>query len=231
MAGKLFNAGQTCIAPDYALVREDAVDTFIDACRAWTDRLYPDPLHNEDYSTIINARHFDRLTGYVEDARSRGAHVVPLTASSADAASRKLPPVALTQVDDSMRAMQDEIFGPILPVVPYRTLDDAIRVVQSRPRPLALYCFGRDRRDIDRVLRETHSGGATVNDVILHIAQDDLPFGGIGPSGMGHYHGRDGFLAFSKSKGVFVQSRVNGIGLFNPPYGKRFDRLIRLLLR
>jgi acyl-CoA reductase-like NAD-dependent aldehyde dehydrogenase len=130
-----------------------------------------------------------------------------------------------------MRVMQNEIFGPLLPVIPYRSLDDAIAYVQARPRPLALYYFSDSRHDIQRVLRETHAGGVTINDVILHIAQDALPFGGIGASGMGLYHGREGFLTFSKAKSVFRQSRVNAIGLFNPPFGRSFERLIRLLIR
>ena len=231
VVGKMFNAGQTCIAPDYALVPEDKVEAFVSAAKRWVARLYPDLQNNNDYSSIINARHFDRLNGTIDDARACGASVVPLSDARADPTTRKLPPLAIIGANDDARIMQDEIFGPLLPVVPYRTLDDAIAYVRERPRPLALYAFARNDRDIDRVLRETHSGGATVNDVILHIAQDDLPFGGVGPSGMGHYHGRDGFLAFSKSKGVFRQSRINGMGLFNPPYGKRFARLIRLLLR
>ena len=231
IVGKLFNAGQTCIAPDYALVPEDKVEAFVGASKEWVARLYPDLPANNDYSSIINAHHFERLTSYVDDARARGANVVPLSDAQADPTARKLPPIAIIGANDDARVMQDEIFGPLLPIIPYRTLDDAIAYVRDHPRPLALYVFGRNNRDIDRVLRETHSGGATVNDVILHIAQDDLPFGGVGPSGMGHYHGRDGFLAFSKSKGVFHQSRVNAIGLFNPPYGKLFDRLVRLLLR
>jgi acyl-CoA reductase-like NAD-dependent aldehyde dehydrogenase len=142
-----------------------------------------------------------------------------------------MPPVLLTGVTDAMRIMNDEIFGPLLPVVPYPALDDAIRHVESRPRPLALYYFGQGRRDTARVLRETHAGGVTLNDVILHIAQDALPFGGIGASGMGHYHGREGFLTFSKAKGVFRQSRLNAMGWFNPPFGRRFEQLIRLLIR
>ena len=231
VVGKTLNAGQTCIAPDYALVPDASIDAFVAAAKRWVEKLYPDLRANIDYASIINQRHFDRLTGYIDDARSRGAQIVALSGAVADTGTRKIPPVALTGVDDTMRVMNDEIFGPLLPIVAYRTLDDAIRYVQQRPRPLALYCFGRSHRAIDRVLRETHSGGVTVNDVILHIAQDDLPFGGVGPSGMGHYHGRDGFVAFSKSKGVFRQSRVNGMGLFNAPYGKRFDRLIRLLIR
>ena len=127
--------------------------------------------------------------------------------------------------------MNEEIFGPLLPVVPYRTLDEAIGYVASRPRPLALYYFGHDRRDTNRILRETHAGGVTLNDVILHIAQDALPFGGVGASGMGHYHGREGFLTFSKAKGVFRQSRLNAMSWFNPPFGRRFERLTRLLIR
>lgn len=229
--GKMFNAGQTCIAPDFVLIPEDRLEAFVAAAGTVARRLYPDLQSTTDYSTIINARHFDRLAGYAEDAIALGAELVPLSDASADRQSRRMPPVALLRVTDAMRVMQEEIFGPLLPIVPYRTLDDAIRYVAARPRPLALYYFGHDSGDTDRVLRETHSGGVTVNDVILHIAQDDLPFGGVGPSGIGHYHGHDGFLTFSKAKGVFHQARLNGLGLFNPPFGQRFARLIRLLLR
>jgi aldehyde dehydrogenase (NAD+)/coniferyl-aldehyde dehydrogenase len=231
VAGKMFNAGQTCIAPDYALVPERSVKAFVTEAKAVVARLYPDLASTADYSTIINDRHFARLAGYAEDAKTLGAEVIPLSDADPEPQTRRMPPVAVLRVTDSMRVMQDEIFGPLLPIVPYRAIDDAIRYIAERPRPLALYYFGRDNGDIERVLRETHSGGVTLNDVILHIAQDDLPFGGVGPSGMGHYHGRDGFLAFSKAKGVFRQARLNGMGLFNPPYGQRFSRLIRLLLR
>ena len=231
VVGKTFNAGQTCIAPDYALVPEGAVQSFIDSASRVVARLYPDLPTTPDYSAIINARHFTRLADYATDAQRLGANIVPLSSFVADGQTRRMPPVALVNVNDTMRVMQDEIFGPLLPIVPYRSLEEAIRFVAARPRPLALYYFGRTRIDVERVLHETHSGGVTVNDVILHIAQDALPFGGIGPSGIGHYHGRDGFLAFSKAKGVFQQARVNGMGLFNPPFGNRFARLIRLLLR
>jgi len=231
VVGKTFNAGQTCIAPDYALVAEHRIDAFVSAAQAVTARLYPDLANTPDYTTIVNARHFERLCGYVDDATAKGAVAVPLSDAKPDAAKRRMPPSILLQTTAAMFVMQDEIFGPLLPVVPYRTLDDAIRYVASRPRPLSLYYFGHRRDDIERVLRQTHAGGVTLNDVILHIAQDALPFGGIGASGMGHYHGREGFLTFSKSKGVFSQSRLNAIGLFNPPFGARFSRLIRLLLR
>jgi len=229
--GKTLNAGQTCIAPDYALVPAARVDAFVTAAKLAANRLYPDIAMTPDYSAIVNARHFKRLTYYLDDAVALGADLVPLTTVSADALRRRMPPVIVLQVTDAMRVASEEIFGPILPVIPYESLDDAIRYVATRPRPLALYYFGRRRADIDRVLRETHAGGVTINDVILHIAQDALPFGGIGASGMGHYHGREGFLTFSKAKGVFTQSRVSGIGLFNPPFGARFERLIRLLIR
>ena len=229
--GKMLNAGQTCIAPDYALVPAERVDGFIAAAQAAAARLYPSLATSPDYTSIINDRHYARLDGLLGDAVKLGARAVPLTAASPEPAARRFPPVTLTGVDDAMQVMHEEIFGPLLPVVPFDTLDQAIAYVSARPRPLALYYFGRDAASIEQVLRRTHSGGVTLNDVILHIAQDDLPFGGVGASGMGHYHGRDGFLAFSKTRGVFCQSRVNGIGLFSPPYGTRFERLIRLLLR
>ena len=231
VVGKMFNAGQTCIAPDYALVPDARVAQFVDAAKSAARRLYPDLAGAGDYTTIVSARHFERLATHVSDAVALGAEVVPLSDAKADASARLMPPLVLLNVTDAMRMMQEEIFGPLLPVVPYRSLDDAIAFVQARPRPLALYYFGESRRDIERILRETHAGGVTLNDVILHIAQDALPFGGVGASGMGNYHGRDGFLALSKAKSVFRQSRVNAIGLFNPPFGRRFDRLIRLLIR
>jgi acyl-CoA reductase-like NAD-dependent aldehyde dehydrogenase len=184
-----------------------------------------------DYSAIINDRHFDRLSGYLDDAAAKGATVLPLTNACADRETRRFPPVAILGAYDDMRVMQDEIFGPILPVVPYRDIGDAIAYVNARPRPLALYVFDDDPTGVSRILEETVSGGVTVNDTLLHIAQDELPFGGVGPSGMGHYHGHDGFLSLSKQKAVFRQSRLSGIGLFKPPYGSRFERLIRLLLR
>ena len=231
IVGKTFNAGQTCIAPDNALVPENRLAQFVDAAKSVTRRLYPNMALTPDYTTIINAKHFSRLNYYVNDAIALGAELVPLSDTEADQGSRRMPPVILLETSAAMRVMQDEIFGPLLPVVPYRALDDAIAHVQARARPLALYYFGHARHDIERILRETHAGGVTLNDVILHIAQDALPFGGVGASGMGHYHGREGFLTFSKAKSVFRQPRINAIGLFNPPFGRRFDRLIRLLIR
>ena len=232
LVGKCLNAGQTCIAPDYALVPEARVREFADAAARVVNECYPDPIRSPDYTAIVNDRHFARLAGYLDEARARGAQVRSLAPEAVpDPATRRFPPTLVTYAPDDCRLMREEIFGPILPVVAYRDLEDAIAYVNARPRPLALYYFDRDEGRIARVLADTVAGGVTINDTILHIAQERLPFGGVGPSGMGEYHGRDGFDAFSKRKAVFRQARLNAIGLFNPPYGKRFERLMRLLLR
>jgi coniferyl-aldehyde dehydrogenase len=232
MIGKLMNAGQTCIAPDYALVPAAQVDAFVAAARRVVAACWPDPMRSPDYTAIVDGRHFGRLVGYLDEARAKGAAVVPLTDGAApDASTRRIPPTIVRGAPDDCRVMREEIFGPILPVVPYGDVEEAVRYVNARPRPLALYYFDHDERRISRVLTGTVAGGVTINDTILHIAQDDLPFGGVGPSGMGQYHGRDGFDTFSKRKGVFRQARLNAMGLFKPPYGKRFDRLVSFLLR
>jgi coniferyl-aldehyde dehydrogenase len=248
VAGKLFNAGQTCIAPDYVLVPAAARDAFVAACKGAVARMYPTLENNPDYTSIVNDRHVARLRGYLEDAKSRGASVVELSPSgeAADAESRtleesgaegqraagarKFGPVLVLDPTDEMLVMQEEIFGPILPVLPYAKLDEAIDYIGARPRPLALYLFSHDKAVTDRVLCETVSGGVTINETMLHAAQDDLPFGGVGASGFGHYRAREGFDAFSKKKPVFRQSRVNATGLVRPPYGKTIGRLLKLLI-
>ncbi len=231
--GKLLNAGQTCIAPDYVLLPAGREAEFIEHARAFVGRSYPTLAHNPDYTAIVNERHYRRLLDLAADARARGATGIEINSAreSLDAAGRKIAPAIFTGTSGEMRVMQEEIFGPLLPLVGYRNLDEAIAYVNARPRPLALYYFDRNAARIERVLRETVSGGVTINDTVLHIAQDDLPFGGAGESGMGQYHGRTGFAAFSKEKAVFFQSRLNALPLFRPPYGKRFERLMRLLLR
>jgi coniferyl-aldehyde dehydrogenase len=228
--GKCTNAGQTCVAPDYVLVPAAKVQPFLSAAREAVRGFFP-TLASRDYTSIVSDRQYARLAGYIEDAQAKGATLHPLHADPSDPAARKLAPSALTGVTDAMRVMQDEIFGPILPVVAYESLDDAIAFVNARPRPLALYAFSDDHATIEQVLGATTSGGATVNDTMLHVAQDALPFGGVGPSGMGVYHGREGFDAFSKLRGVYYQRRFNGLSLLKPPYGARFARLIRLMLR
>ncbi|WP_374683645.1 coniferyl aldehyde dehydrogenase [Accumulibacter sp.] len=230
--GKCMNAGQTCIAPDYLLLPAGDEQAFIDCARAFVARAYPQLASNSDYSTIIDQRHYARLCAYVDAARASGARVVELApGASADPATRRLPPLALLGVGDTQAVMQEEIFGPLLPIRSYRHLDEAISFVNKRPRALALYYFDSNAERIDRVLNETVSGGVTINDTILHIAQDDLPFGGVGASGMGRYHGFEGFETFSAKKGVFRQSRLSGIGLFNPPYGRVFKLLTRIIMR
>jgi coniferyl-aldehyde dehydrogenase len=230
--GKCLNAGQTCIAPDYALVPEERVAAFAAAAHASVARLYPRLRDNPDYTAIVNERHRTRLAGYLDEARAQGARVEAINPAAEDlAGSPKMAPHLVLDAKDSMRVMQEEIFGPILPIVAYRSLDEAIAYVNARPRPLALYVFDRDRAAIERVVAGTVSGGVTVNETLLHIAQDELPFGGVGASGMGEYHGRAGFETFSKRKAVFHQPRLNALKLLRPPYGPRFERLVKLLTR
>lgn len=229
--GKLMNAGQTCIAPDYALVPADRIDAFVKAFGATVAACYPRIATTPDYTAIAADRHFARLERYLAEARAAGARIVNLGGFDPDPATRRFPPIVLLDARPDLAVMREEIFGPILPVVPCAGLAEAIAHVGARPRPLALYVFARERAEVDAVLDGTTAGGVTVNDTILHVAQDDLPFGGVGPSGMGRYHGRDGFETFSNRRAVFRQPRVNGMGLFRPPYGRRFEALVRLLLR
>jgi len=231
MYGKLINAGQTCVAPDYVLAPQPLVERFIDACRTATMSFYPKLGTNPQFTSIISDRQFRRLAACIEDARALGATVHRLHYESLDAERRRLPPVALTGVTDSMRVMQEEIFGPLLPVVGYDSIDEAIAYVNARPRPLALYYFGAADTDLDAVLARTVSGGVTVNNTAFHVVQENLPFGGVGPSGMGHYHGRAGFDTFSKLKPVYFDGRLSASSLLLPPYGRKFRAILRLLNR
>jgi len=230
IAGKAFNAGQTCIAPDYVFVPAKKVEAFIAGCKKAVAKLYPDIRRNEDYTTIVNERHFDRLRGYLDDAREKGARIIELADAEADRTTRKMGPILVVQPSESTVVMQEEIFGPILPILAYETIDETIDYVNEHPRPLALYYFGYDQSQIDRVLERTISGGVSINETMLHVAQDDLPFGGVGPSGMGHYHAHEGFVSFSKKKPVFYQARLNARSLLLPPYGKAANMFFRLTL-
>ncbi|GLH40440.1 coniferyl aldehyde dehydrogenase [Pseudomonas moraviensis] len=224
--GKTLNAGQTCVAPDYVLVPEDRVGAFVEAYRQAVKGFYPTLADNADYTAIINERQLARLNAYISDATSKGALLIPLFEQGQ---GRRMPHSVLLNVSDEMSVMQDEIFGPLLPIVPYRDLEQAFAYINQRPRPLALYYFGYDKREQHRVLHETHSGGVCLNDTLLHVAQDDMPFGGIGPSGMGHYHGHEGFQTFSKAKGVLIKQRFNAARLIYPPYGTSIQKLIQKL--
>lgn len=233
--GKLLNAGQTCIAPDYVLVPHAQRDTFVGELSRAAHQMYGDSAANPDYTAIISERHFNRLHALVDEALAQGAKAQwpTFSATSGDAAhghARKFPPTLLLDVRPDMRVMQEEIFGPVLPIVTYSgDVDEAIAFVNERDRPLALYWYGTDTDHRDRVLDRTVSGGVTVNDCIWHFGQESQPFGGVGASGMGAYHGEWGFRTFSKEKPVFLQARLNGIGLLYPPYGKVFEGMVRVL--
>jgi coniferyl-aldehyde dehydrogenase len=228
--GKLVNAGQTCIAPDYVLLPRARMAEFIELAGKAVARMYPQLQQNAQYASIVSDRQYQRLAALRDDAQAAGARVHALGDATEDPARRLLPPQLLTGVDDGMAVMREEIFGPLLPLLPYDTLDEAIAHVAARAHPLALYLFEEDASHIDRVLARTHAGGVSVNDTLYHIAQHGLPFGGVGASGMGGYHGEAGFRTFSHLKPVFRQARWNGAGLLNPPYGARFRRLLDLLL-
>ena len=225
--GKLVNAGQTCIAPDYVLVPRGEVDDFVARVAKRVETFYPSIAQNMQYSSIVNDRHFERLASWRDEAVAAGAKAHVLGGSEG---TRRLPPTLLTNVTGNMKVMQEEIFGPLLPIMPYDRIEDAITFINERPHPLSLYLFSDDTRIIDDVLTRTHAGGITINDTLFHIAQHNLPFGGVGPSGMGAYHGKAGFDTFSRLKPILRQSRLNGVALLNPPYGTRFRRMLSLML-
>ena len=232
VTGKLLNAGQTCIAPDYVLLPRESVAAFVDAARSEARRGYPRGLADADYCSIVNDRQYRRLAGAVDEAAARGARTEALFDGAArDDARHRLAPVLLVDAPADSAVMREEIFGPVLPLVPYDRIEDAIAFVAARPRPLALYWFDRDEARTQRALQGLPAGGVTVNDTLLHIAQDDLPFGGVGASGMGHYHGQWGFETFSKLQPVFRQSRINAVAMFLPPYSARMRRMLGLMKR
>ena len=232
VAGKLFNAGQTCVAPDYVLVNAKDRDRLLSLLDAVATRAYPTLAHNPDYSSIINQRHYQRLQQWLDEAAAAGAEVRQINPAGEDlSAVRKLPLTLVLDCPANCILMQEEIFGPILPIISYDRFDDAIAHVNAHPRPLALYLFDRDPVRIDKVLHQTISGGVCINETILHVVQDDMPFGGVGASGMGHYHGVEGFLTFSKLKPVFEQSRWSGSWMTRAPYGRTVEWLLKLMLR
>lgn len=229
--GKMMNAGQICLAPDYLLVAKDQEAEMIDCVCKGVAALYPTLLGNNDYTSIVNSRNYDRLQGYLADASEKGAELIEVNPAGEDFATSngtKMPLTILRNVHDGMKVMQDEIFGPILPVMTYDRIDSAIDYVNAHDRPLGLYYFGQDKAEENRVLSRTISGGATVNDVLFHNAMEDLPFGGIGPSGMGNYHGSDGFRTFSHARAVYRQPGMDIAGLagLKPPYGKATHRTL-----
>ena len=229
MMGKTLNAGQTCIAPDYVLIQRQYHDEFVRLAREWMQKHYPNIESNTDYSRIINVQQFKRVKGYLDSLSGEGIH--RLTDAEASIETRLMPPVIISEPAPESDVMQNEIFAPVLPLMHYDTLDNAIAFVNARPRPLALYVFGDNNRDIDKVRTNTVSGGLCINEVIMHVAQHDLPFGGVGDSGTGAYHGKAGFERLSHMKPIFVQSKLNGLNILLPPYGGLFKKAMALFLK
>jgi coniferyl-aldehyde dehydrogenase len=229
--GKLLNAGQTCIAPDYVLCPRGLQEDFVRLFFAAAGALYGSDPRNPDYTAIVNAAHYQRLEHLLADAAAKGARVESANAVADWKPTGKFPPCVVLAPRDDMLVVQEEIFGPILPVVAYDDAAEALAFINGRERPLALYWFGTDRDARDRLLRHTVAGGVTVNDCLLHIAQENQPFGGVGASGSGAYHGHWGFRAFSKEKPVYYRARHSGIDLLLPPYGTTFARVLGLVRR
>jgi coniferyl-aldehyde dehydrogenase len=236
MNGKTFNAGQICLAPDYVLAPGDRIEAFAGYAKAAVARMFPTIRDNPDYTAIVSDRHYARLMGYLEDARAKGAEIVELNPAGEDLRQqphRRIPPTLILRPTDDMKVMQEEIFGPLLPVKSYQAVDDAIAYVNARPRPLGLYYFGTDDAERERVLEHTISGGVTVNDVVMHVAQEELPFGGIGPAGMGAYHGYDGFREFSHRKSVYhqIKKEIAPLRMLRPPFGRAIARVLSMQIR
>jgi coniferyl-aldehyde dehydrogenase len=231
MAGKTMNAGQICLAPDYVMAPADQLGTFVKEATAAVTAMFPTIKDNPDYTAVIAERHFERIKGYVDDARAKGAEIVEINPAGEDFSQqehRKIPPTQIHNPTHEMKVMQEEIFGPVLPVMTYRNVDEAIAYVNAHDRPLGLYYFGEDAEEEAKVLAHTTSGGVTVNDVIFHVAMEDLPFGGVGPSGMGSYHGVDGFREFSHRKSVYRQIKkdLGPMKALRPPYGEGVKRFL-----
>lgn len=231
ITGKAMNGGQLCVSPDYCFVPQSRLEAFIHRCKAVIAEQFPTVQGNPDFVACINERHYDRVKGYIAEAADKGARVIALCPPGEEFSSRKDHKIALHLVvnpEDELTCMQDEIFGAILNIKPYHALQDVIDFINARERPLALYYFGRDKAEQDKVINETLSGGVAVNAIALHVACDDLPFGGTGHSGMGNYRGRDGFRTFSHARGVYREGFVDMAKLAGtlPPYGQKIANML-----
>lgn len=228
IAGKCLNAGQTCIAPDYVFVEQSKVDELVAALKARFAKAYPDFEHTRDYTAVINERQWQRLTGWRDEAKAAGARIEPL--ASYESATRRILPLTLViNAPDNTKIMHEEIFGPLMILWPYTKIEDCLNIIKSRPRPLAFYLFDRNSSRRDQILSQIVAGGVTVNDILLHFGDTNLPVGGVGDSGMGTYHGTASFKTYSKATATVYQSRLNSTGLFAPPYGKLQDWILKLL--
>lgn len=232
MAGKTLNAGQICLSPDYVFVPKERMREFVDSSKQAVEKMFPTLLDNPDYTSVINERHFERISGYINEAKQKGVEVVEINPAGEDFGQQphhKIPPTLVIDPPDDLQIMQDEIFGPVMPVKSYDDVDETISYVNQRPRPLGLYYFGSDSGEEANVLDRTTSGGVTVNDVVMHYAQEDLPFGGVGPSGTGSYHGEDGFKRFSHAKAIYTQTKFGKVlEALRPPYGDSILKMVRM---
>lgn len=229
MAGKTMNAGQICLAPDYVMAPRESVDGFVSEAKKSVAKMYPTIKDNGDYTSMVNQRHYDRVRGLIADAKQKGAEIVEINPAGEDFSQqehRKIPPTLILGATDDMIVMQEEIFGPVLPIRTFGEVENAIDEINARPRPLALYYFGEDEAESEALLTRTHSGGVTINDVIFHVTMHDLPFGGVGPSGMGAYHGHRGFLEFSHEKAIYRQTGSEVLAMMRPPYGATFKKQV-----
>lgn len=237
MVGKTMNAGQICLAPDYLLVPEEKLHEVIAAAQKAVAQMYPKLLDNPQYTSVINERHYQRLNGYLAEANERGQKIIPINPASEDFGAQqgtlKIPPTLIPEPADDLRMMEEELFGPLLPIRTYSNFEETISYINSKPRPLAAYYFGEDKQEEAALINRTTSGGMCINDVVMQVAQEDLPFGGVGPSGMGSYHGLKGFQTFSHAKSIYRQTSFNiaKLGGMLPPYGKATESTIKMQLK
>jgi coniferyl-aldehyde dehydrogenase len=229
---KSLNGGQTCVAPDYVLIPRAKMRPFLDAYKTTFKQMYPAMNANPDYTSVINQQNYQRLQDWLLDAGEKGAHIEKVSEEIIDDGTYRMVPHLVSEVTDTMKIMQEELFGPILPVLPYDSLEEALAFVTHRPRPLALYLFTYDKALQERVMTRTHAGSMAINEALIQVGIDDLPFGGIGPSGMGQYHGHEGFLTMSKAKSVLIKQRLNSMKFMYPPYGRAIQQwILRFLIR
>ena len=237
MTGKTLNAGQICLAPDYLLVPEEKLHEVIAAAQKAVAQMYPKILDNPQYTSVINERHFERLNGYLAEASERGQKIIPINPAKEDFSTQqgtlKIPPTLIPEPADDLKMMEEELFGPLLPIRTYNNFEETISYINSKPRPLAAYYFGDDKQEETALISRTTSGGVCINDVVMQVAQEDLPFGGVGPSGMGAYHGLKGFQTFSHAKSIYRQASINiaKLGGMLPPYGKATESTIKMQLK
>jgi coniferyl-aldehyde dehydrogenase len=237
MMGKTLNAGQICLAPDYLMVPEEKLEEVINLAQKTVADMYPRLLDNVQYTSVINGRHYERLNGYIAEAQEAGARVIPINPGNENFSEQqgtfKIPPTLVVKPGPELKVLQDEMFGPVMPILTYSNFEETIDYINAQPRPLAAYYFGSDASEQKALETRTTSGGMCINDVIMHIMQEDLPFGGVGPSGMGHYHGLEGFRTFSHAKSIYSQTSVNvaKLGGMLPPYNKTTEKTIASQLK